>query len=189
MAILDKFHPTLIDKLKLNQDAFLFNLNLTELISAVKETVPRFKHLPQFPEVRRDIAFIINDDVTFEDIQKVIKSSVKQNIFKGSEIFDVYQGEHVEDGFKSVAFRIKMQDENATLTDEIIEEMKKLNSVSVQVSLYSMVPQVHDQITKLPGSWMKTVNSILKLYNADIQVQVSCPSMKLNMGHYNHLKL
>ncbi len=66
-------HPTLIDKLKLNQDAFLFNLNLTELISAVKETVPRFKHLPQFPEVRRDIAFIINDDVTFEDIQKVIK--------------------------------------------------------------------------------------------------------------------
>ncbi len=115
-------HPTLIDKLKLNQDAFLFNLNLTELISAVKETVPRFKHLPQFPEVRRDIAFIINDDVTFEDIQKVIKSSVKQNIFKGSEIFDVYQGEHVEDGFKSVAFRIKMQDENATLTDEIIEQ-------------------------------------------------------------------
>lgn len=132
-------HPTLIDKLKLNQDAFLFNLNLSELISAVKETVPRFKHLPQFPEVRRDIAFIINDDVTFEDIQKVIKSSVKQNIFKGSEIFDVYQGEHVEDGFKSVAFRIKMQDENATLTDEIIEQQmtsvrEKLQKTYAQIS-------------------------------------------------------
>lgn len=132
-------HPTLIDKLKLNQDAFLFNLNLTELISAVKETVPRFKHLPQFPEVRRDIAFIINDDVTFEDIQKVIKSSVKQNIFKGSEIFDVYQGEHVEDAFKSVAFRIKMQDENATLTDEIIEQQmtsvrEKLQKTYAQIS-------------------------------------------------------
>ena len=132
-------HPTLIDKLKLNQDAFLFNLNLTELISAVKETVPRFKHLPQFPEVRRDIAFIINDDITFEDIQKVIKSSVKQNIFKGSEIFDVYQGEHVEDGFKSVAFRIKMQDENATLTDEIIEQQmtsvrEKLQKTYAQIS-------------------------------------------------------
>lgn len=132
-------HPTLIDKLKLNQDAFLFNLNLTELISAVKETVPRFKHLSQFPEVRRDIAFIINDDVTFEDIQKVIKSSVKQNIFKGSEIFDVYQGEHVEDGFKSVAFRIKMQEENATLTDEIIEQQmtsvrEKLQKTYAQIS-------------------------------------------------------
>lgn len=132
-------HPTLIDKLKLNQDAFLFNLNLTELISAVKETIPRFKHLPQFPEVRRDIAFIINDDVTFDDIQKVIKNSVKQNIFKGSEIFDVYQGEHVEDGFKSVAFRIKMQDENATLTDEIIEQQmtsvrEKLQKTYAQIS-------------------------------------------------------
>ena len=81
-------------------------------------------------------------------------------------------------------FYITILSNLTVLTDEIIEEMKKLNSVSVQVSLYSMVPQVHDQITKLPGSWMKTVNSILKLYNADIQVQVSCPSMKLNMGHY-----
>lgn len=132
-------HPTLIDKLKLNQDAFLFKVDLTELVKAVKESVPRFKHLPQYPEVRRDIAFIINDDVTFDDIQKVIKSSVKQNIFKGSEIFDVYQGEHVEEGFKSVAFRIKMQDENATLTDEIIEQQmtsvrEKLQKAYAQIS-------------------------------------------------------
>lgn len=132
-------HPTLVDKLKLNQDAFLFKVDLTELIGAVKETVPRFKHLPQYPEVRRDIAFIINEEVSFDDIQKVIKGSVKQNIFKGSEIFDVYQGEHVEDGFKSVAFRIKMQDENATLTDEIIEQQmtsvrEKLQKTYAQIS-------------------------------------------------------
>lgn len=132
-------HPTLIDKLKLNQNAFLFKVDLTELIGAVKESVPRFKHIPQYPEVRRDIAFIINDEVSFDDIQKVIKSSVKQNIIKGSEIFDVYQGEHVEDGFKSVAFRIKMQDENATLTDEIIEQQmtsvrEKLQKTYAQIS-------------------------------------------------------
>ncbi len=132
-------HPTLIDKLKLNQNAFLFKVDLTELIGAVKESVPRFKHIPQYPEVRRDIAFIINDEVSFDDIQKVIKSSVKQNIFKDSEIFDVYQGEHVEDGFKSVAFRIKMQDENATLTDEIIEQQmtsvrEKLQKTYAQIS-------------------------------------------------------
>ena len=112
-----QIHPTLQDKLKLNQEAFLFKVDLDEVIGAVKETVPRFKHLPQFPEVKRDLAFIINDTVSCDDIQKVIKSGVKQNIFKGSEIFDVYQGEHVEEGFKSVAFRIFMQDENATLTD------------------------------------------------------------------------
>lgn len=122
-----QLHPSVVEKLKLNQDAFMFKIDLDEVISAVKETIPRFKHLPQYPEVKRDLAFIINDDVSYDDIQKVIKSSVKQNIFKGSEIFDVYQGEHVEDGFKSVAFRIKMQDEEATLTDEVIEQ--QMNSV------------------------------------------------------------
>ena len=134
-----QLHPTIEDKLKLNQRAYLFKIDLNELISAVKETVPRFKHIPQFPEVRRDIAFIINEDVTCEDIQKVIKNSVKQNIFNGSEIFDIYQGEHVEKGFKSVAFRIKMQDENATLTDEIIEQQmqsvrEKLQKAYAQIS-------------------------------------------------------
>ena len=125
--------------MKLNQDAFLFKVDLTELITAIKETTPKFKHLPQYPEVRRDLAFIINDNVSFDEIQKVIKGAVKQNIFKGSEIFDVYQGEHVEDGFKSVAFRIKMQDENATLTDEIIEQQitsvkEKLQKTYAQIS-------------------------------------------------------
>jgi phenylalanyl-tRNA synthetase beta chain len=134
-----QIHPTVQDKLKLNQDAFLFKVDLDEVISAVKETVPRFKHLPQYPEVKRDIAFIINDTVSCDEIQKVIKGSVKQNIFKGSEIFDVYQGEHVEEGFKSVAFRIKMQDENSTLTDEIIEQQmtsvrEKLQKTYAQIS-------------------------------------------------------
>ena len=132
-------HPVLIDKLKLNQDAFLFKVDLTEVIKTVKESVPRFKHLPQYPEVRRDIAFIINEDVSCDDIQKTIKSAVKQNIFKGSEIFDIYQGEHVEQGFKSVAFRIKMQDEATTLTDEIIDQQmtsvrEKLQKSYAQIS-------------------------------------------------------
>ena len=134
-----QIHPTLQEKLKLNQDAFLFKVDLDQVIGAVKETTPRFKHLPQYPEVRRDLAFIINDTVSADDIQKVIKSGVKQNIFKGSEIFDVYQGEHVEEGFKSVAFRIKMQDETATLTDEIIEQQmtsvrEKLQKAYAQIS-------------------------------------------------------
>ncbi len=117
-----QIHPILKDKMKIKgQDVFMFELDLDALIEIIKEHTPRFKKLPQFPEVRRDLAFVINDDVTFDDIQKVIKSSVQQNIFKGSEVFDVYQGENIEKGFKSLAFRIKMQDENATLTDEVIE--------------------------------------------------------------------
>lgn len=127
IGYIGQIHPILKDKMKLNQEAYLFELNIDEIIGAVKEVVPRFKKLPQFPEVRRDLAFVINQEVTFDDIQRVIKGAVQQNIFKGSEVFDVYQGEHIQEGCKSVAFRIKMQDENATLTDELID--KQMNSV------------------------------------------------------------
>ncbi len=121
IGYMGQVHPVLKDKMKLNQESFLFKVDIDALISIVKETAPRFKHLPQYPEVRRDLAFIINEKVSFDDIQKVIKSGVQQNIYRGSEIFDVYQGENIEKGYKSLAFRIKMLDENATLTDDVIE--------------------------------------------------------------------
>ena len=116
-----QLHPILKDKMKLNQEAFIFKIDLDAVISIIKETVPRFKHLPQFPEVKRDLAFVINQDVTYDDIQRVIKGGVQQNIFKGCEVFDVYQGDNIEKGYKSLAFRIYMQDEKATLTDDVIE--------------------------------------------------------------------
>ena len=127
-----QIHPILKDKLKIKgQEVFIFEIDLDSIIDIVKEKTPRYKKLPQFPEVRRDLAFVINEDVTFDDIQKVIKSAVQQNIFKGSEVFDVYQGENIEKGFKSLAFRIKMQDENATLTDEVIE--RQMNNVRAKL--------------------------------------------------------
>ena len=117
-----QIHPILKDKLKMNQDAFIFKVDVDELVAIIKESTPRFKHLPQFPEVKRDLAFVINENVSYDDLQRVIKGGVQQNIFKGSEVFDVYQGEHIDKGYKSMAFRIHLQDENATLTDEVIEK-------------------------------------------------------------------
>ena len=127
-----QLHPILKDKLKIKgQEVFIFEIDLDEIIGIIKEHTTRYKKLPQFPEVRRDLAFIINEEVSFDDIQRVIKGAVQQNIFKGSEIFDVYQGENIEKGFKSLAFRIKMQDENATLTDEVIEH--QMNNVRAKL--------------------------------------------------------
>ena len=131
IGVFGQIHPLLKDKLKLNQDAFMFEIDLDEIIAIIKEHTIRYRKISQFPEVRRDLAFVINDNVSFDDIQKVIKSAVQQNIFKGSEVFDVYQGENIEKGYKSLAFRIKMQDENSTLTDEVID--KQMNNVRAKL--------------------------------------------------------
>ncbi len=123
-------NPELRDKLKLKQESFLFKLDLDLAISAINEKTVRYKKLPQFPEVQRDLAIIINNDVTFAEIEKVIQKGVQNNLFNGCDIFDVYQGEHVQEGFKSVAFRIRMQDANTTLTDETVEaQMANVRSV------------------------------------------------------------
>lgn len=127
IGFIGQIHPILKDKMKLNQNAFLFELNLDAILKAVNQTTPRYKKLPQFPEAQRDLAFVLPENVSYDDIQKVIKKSVQSKMFNGCEIFDVYKGEKIQEGFKSLAFRIKMQDEQATLTDALIDE--QMNSI------------------------------------------------------------
>lgn len=117
-----EIHPVLKDKEKFLQNIYVFEINLEELLKATHLSTVRYKKLSVFPEVQRDLAFIVPETVSHEEIAKIIKKSVKSNLFNGEELFDVYQGEHIQDGFKSMAFRIKMQDKDATLTDEAVEE-------------------------------------------------------------------
>ena len=70
------------------------------------------------------------------------------------------------------------------LTDEHLSEMKKNPLLSVQTSLYSMDPRVHDSITKLKGSFSKTMKSIQKLLSEGIPLQISCPIMKHNKDSF-----
>ena len=120
-------HPILKDKQKFLQNVYLFELDLETLLAAVHVSVPRFKKLPQFPEVQRDLAFVVPENVSHDEISRIIKKAVQNNLFNGDELFDVYQGEHIKDGFKSMAYRIRLQDKEATLTDEAVEgEMKKI---------------------------------------------------------------
>lgn len=116
-----ELHPEIKGKLKLNQNAFIFKLDLDMLIEAVSESVVKYKKLPQFPEVQRDLAVIVPTKTTWDELEKVIKKGVDNKVFAGCDVFDIYEGEHVSEGFKSVAFRIRMQDLNSTMTDEAIE--------------------------------------------------------------------
>ncbi len=117
-----QINPELRDKLKMKQDAYLFKVDLDMVFANINESVTRYKKLPQFPEVQRDIAMIIPNSVSYAELEKTIKKGVNNNLFNGCDVFDIYQGEHVQDGFKSIACRIKMLDANSTLTDETIEE-------------------------------------------------------------------
>jgi len=85
---------------------------------------------------------------------------------------------------KEYDFAINVLSNLTLLNDEIIAEMKANRLSSVQVSLYSLSGDIHDSITQLPGSFVKTRNAILKLIENDIPLQISCPVMKQNKKCY-----
>jgi len=79
--------------------------------------------------VQRDIAFVTDKNITVEEINKIIKKTADKNIFKNAKLFDIYDGDGIEDGKKSLAFRITLQDSEKTLTDEIIQcEINKIKA-------------------------------------------------------------
>ncbi len=129
-----EIHPELKNKMKLNQNAYVFKLDLDLFINAITPGVVKFKKLPQYPEVQRDLAVIVPTETTWADLEKIIKKGVDNKLFASCEVFDVYQGEHVQEGYKSIAFRVRMQDTNSTMTDDAIEaQMANLRSTLKKV--------------------------------------------------------
>ena len=115
-----EIYPIIKDKMKINQNIYLFELNLGKLIKAAAVHTAKFKPLAQFPEVQRDISFSIDKSVNNDQIVLAIKKSADSKLFKGANLFDIYEGEHIQEGYKSLAYRITLLDEEATLTDERI---------------------------------------------------------------------
>ena len=129
IGVFGEVHPILTEKLKSTQKIYIFELDLSAILKEISYTTTKYKKIPQFPEIQRDIAFAINDDITFEKISAVIKKSVDNKLFNSLELFDIYKGEHIQEGFKSLACRIKLQNKETTLTDEVIEaEIQKVRN-------------------------------------------------------------
>jgi len=81
-------------------------------------------------------------------------------------------------------FSVNVLSNLTLLNDEILNEMKSNPFLGVQVSLYSMNPDIHDEITQVKGSFSKTKHAILKLIENDIPLQISCPILKQNKDCY-----
>lgn len=88
----------------------------------------KFTDIPKYPEVRRDLALLIDSKVAFEAIYKVAKQTEKK-LLKDISLFDVYEGKNLPEGKKSYAVSFTIQDENKTLNDKEIEKiMSKLQT-------------------------------------------------------------
>ena len=82
----------------------------------------RFAELPKYPEVRRDLALLLNKDIQFGKI-KELAFSTERKLLKKVSLFDVYEGEKIGIDKKSYAISFVLQDETKTLTDKQIDKI------------------------------------------------------------------
>lgn len=110
-------HPQIQNELDL-KETYVFELDLSKLLATeVKEL--QYTTIPRFPSVTRDIALVVDKTILAGDIQKVIVEA-GGSLLKDVQVFDLYEGDKMEEGKKSIAYSLKYFDPEQTLTDEMI---------------------------------------------------------------------
>ena len=107
--------PTLAKRYDLRDAVVLAEVSLDSLL-ARRNAARSFKALPQFPSVRRDVAMFLNEEVTHDAVLGAVRQSKPQNL-EAVELFDVFRGQHVPAGQKSVAYAFTYRHPERTLTD------------------------------------------------------------------------
>ncbi|AEH02756.1 phenylalanine--tRNA ligase subunit beta [Lacinutrix sp. 5H-3-7-4] len=112
----------------ISQEVLFANFNWDNIIEVAKRNKIKFTPIPKYPEVRRDFALLLDNNVTFDDINTIARQTEKK-LLKNVNLFDVYQGKNLPNGKKSYAVSFTFLDENKTLTDKVIDKiMNKLQS-------------------------------------------------------------
>lgn len=128
--------------------------------------------------------FDISEELYYSTLEQLSKMGVLSVTLSGGECMCHPKFKEFLRAAKNYDFYVNILSNLTLLDDEIIGIMKEGNVSSVQTSLYSMIPEHHDAITTVKGSFYKTRDNILKLIENDLPLHVSCPTMKGNKDDY-----
>ena len=118
----------------IDAEVYFADLNWNTILSALNTNSVKYKELPKFPEVRRDLAFLLDKNIAFAEIEQ-IAFETERKLLKEVNLFDVYEGKNLEAGKKSYAINFILQDENKTLTDNVIEGVMKIIQQNIETKL------------------------------------------------------
>ena len=122
LAVVGTVLPSLARKFDVKQPAFAAEINWNTLFKLVKRDKVAFKELPKFPEVRRDLALLLDESVSFADLYRSSFKAAKK-LLKSVTLFDVYRGDKIPAGKKQYALGFTLQDQEKTLTDADVEKI------------------------------------------------------------------
>ena len=109
-------------QLDIKQPVFAAEINWSLLVKHYLKEKVQYRELPQYPEVRRDLALLLDENVSFADIRKAALAAEKK-LLRKVVLFDVYRGDKIPAGKKQYAISLTFQDYEKTLTDKYVEQM------------------------------------------------------------------
>src|SRR5690606_23557909 len=122
IAHLAKLSSTLLKKFDIDKEVYYAEIYLTPVLdNLIQSNKLQHQLISKFPSVRRDLALLLDAQITYQDIKNLV---IKSNdvLVKNVNLFDVYEGDKLPEGKKSYAISIHLQDENKTMTDKQIDQ-------------------------------------------------------------------
>ena len=126
VAVIGVINPAFAKRFGIKQPVVAAEINWPAFFELVKRDKVSFKELPKFPEVRRDLALLLDEGVSYAELRVSAIKQVKK-ILKDVSLFDVYRGDKIPEGKKQYALSFTLQDTERTLTDQDVEKaMEKI---------------------------------------------------------------
>lgn len=122
LAVMGTIAPTLARRFDVKQPVFAAEISWPVLLELVSRVKVKFSELPKFPEVRRDLALLLDESVRYADIRRSAQRAAKK-LLRQVGLFDVYRGDKIPAGKKQYALSFVFQDPDKTLTDAEIEKI------------------------------------------------------------------
>jgi phenylalanyl-tRNA synthetase beta chain len=116
-----KIKNSILKKLDIDQEVFFANILWDELMKMAKKAKVVYHEISKFPEVKRDLALLVDKQTRYEDLYSIAFQADKK-LIKQINLFDIYEGDKLPAGKKSYALSFTLLDENSTLTDKVIEK-------------------------------------------------------------------
>lgn len=122
-----KLNPKLCKKFDIDQDVLIGDFNWNLLVKSLNNKEVKYKEVSKFPEVKRDLALVLDNDIKFSNIENLAYQLERKYLKRNISLFDVYQGDKLPEGKKQYALSFTLEDKDKTLTDKQINSvMKKL---------------------------------------------------------------
>lgn len=124
LVSLGAVHSDALNKVDVDGQVYFADFDWDLVLKAIRKNTIKFKEVSKFPSVRRDLALLVDENITFDQL-KTVALKTEKKLLKEVNIFDVYKGDKLPEGKKSYALSFMIQDEEKTLNDKQIDSIIK----------------------------------------------------------------